>query len=454
MKKTKKMLAWMLMAALPLTGAACAETVQRAAAPLEVRDFEHYPSYNNDTETDRWSLRANEADALSYRFEDYAESSSGEVCAFWLEARGNAVTGVWTPVLCIRYEGVDEIAARAVSILVDGVRYDFAARTVSAADEPELICAPLTAQAVEALRSLSGAEKVQIRLMGEEIYTAEIDPDTANTRRRIEAASLNGIDAGLALMDGLGVQEYALWDLSEADWKQQYGFAPLFAKSAVENMLGEAELTDDFGMVEYGDQTKAARVAQEILIDAGFLSGSAATTYGKSAEAAARRAQQYLGMAETGCVDAQLVKALEQGRTEDEAQVSEWRALGSAAQVAIGRFWLADGVGAANAPGSVQAAGNSDNVLLIADGEIRNTLAEELKLFSGVEAKAVFGGIYEYEANVLCETNGGSALDMSLLPMAKARLIVYAEVPAELAEESGWVIRLTAGDAAVEYVLE
>lgn len=454
MKRTKKVLAWMLLAAMPMTCAAGAETVQRAAVPVEISNFEHYPSYNCDAETGRWSLRANEADALIYRFEDYVDDNGGELCAFWLEVRGNVITGVWTPVLCIRHEGVDEIEARAVSVLADGVRFDLTARTVSAKDEPELICAPLTQEAVEALRSLPGAEEVQIRLLGEEIYTAEINLDTTSSRRRIEAASLNGIAAGLALLDSFGAQEYALWDLSEADWKQQYGFAPLFAKSAVEDTLGEAALTDDFGMVEYGDQTKAARIAQEILIDAGFLSGSASTTYGRSAEAAARRAQQYLGMAETGCMDAQLASALEQGRAEEEEAVAEWRALGNMAQVVVDRFWLADGVAAMNAPESVQTVYNSDNVMLVIDGMIRNTSSEELKLFSGVEAKAVFGAAVEYEATVLCETNGGAALDMSLLPMAKARMIVYAEVPAELAKESGWVIRLTAGDASVEYVLE
>lgn len=453
MKNTKKMLAWMLMAAMPLTGAAHAESVRRAAAAVEVRDFEHYPSYICDAQTGRWSLRSNEADALVYRFEDYAEDNSVEMCAFWLEGRGNALTGVWTPVLCIRHEGSDEIEARAVSILADGVRYDLAARTVSAQEEPELICAPLTQAAVEALRSLSDAEEVQIRLLGEDRYSTEIDRATTNARRRIEAASLNGIPAGMALLDDLGVQEYALWDLSEADWKQQYGFAPLFAKYNVEKNLRDATVADDFGMVEYGDQTKAVKAAQEILIDAGFLSGSASTTYGRSAEAAARRAQQYLGMVETGCVDAQLADALDQGQTESADAEILWQDLGGAARVAVDRFWLADGVSAVNAPETVQTAYNTDNVLLAADGMIQNLSPEELKLFSDLEISAVFGG-YEYEATALCEANGGAALDMSLMPMAKARLIVYAEVPVDLAKESGWTLRLTAGGAVVEYVLE
>ena len=453
MKNTKKMLAWMLLAAMPLTGAAHAEGVQRASAAVEIRGFEHYPSYICDAETGRWSLRSNEADALVYRFEDYAEDNSSDACAFWLEARGNALTGVWTPVLCVRFDGIDEIEARAVSVLADGVRYDLAARTVSDEDEPELICAPLTKEAVEALRSLSGTEEVQIRLMGEDRYTAEIDPDTTNSRRRIEAASLNGIASGLALLDDLGVQEYALWDLSEADWKGSYGFAPLFAKNNVEETLEDATVNDDFGMVGYNNQTAAAKVAQEILIDAGFLSGSVSTTFGRSAEAAARRAQQYLGMAETGCVDAQLARALEAGRAVKAEKEIQWQALGTTAQVAVDRFWPADGVSAANAPESVQTVYNTDNVLLIADGMIQNLSQKELKLFTDLEAKAVLGG-YEYEATVLCEANGGTALEMSLLPMAKARMIVYAEVPAEPAKESGWTVRLTCGDASVEYVLE
>lgn len=454
MKRTHKMLAWILLAAMPMTGAACAESVQRAAAPVELCDFEHYPSFTGSSETGRWSLRANEADALVYRFEDYVDSSGGEFCAFWLEARGSLTTGLWSPVLCVRYAGYDTVDARAISILADGVRYDLAARTASGEGEPELICAPLTLDAVNALRSLSNAADVQLRLLGEENYTAKIDPDTTNSRRRIEAASLAGIGAGLQLMDNLGVQQYALWDLTAADWENQHGFSPAFSLCKVENTLGEAALSDDFGMIEYGDQTTSAREAQQILIDAGFLSGSAASTYGRSAREAALRAQQYLGMVETGCVDAQLARSLAQGRIADEQTAIDWRALGDSAQISIDRFWLADGVSAINNPASVQTAYNSDNVLLAADGWIRNISAGELKLFSGVEAKAVFGGKYEYEATVLCEANGGTALDMSLLPMAQARLIVYAEVPPELAKESGWIIRLSAGDAALEYVLE
>lgn len=454
MKNTKKILAWMLLAAIPLTGAASAESVQRAAASVEIQDFEHYPSYSADAQTGRWSLRANEADAVAYRFEDYVDSNSGELCAFWLEVNGNAQTGVWTPVLCVRYEGSEEIEARAVSFLADGVRYDLAARTVSAEDEPEMICAPLNRQAVEALRGISGAEDVQLRLLGEDRYTAEIDPDTTNTRRRIEAASLNGLEAGFALLDSLGVQEYGLWDLSEADWQQQYGFKPLFEKHEVMDALGEAAIADDFGVVKRGDQNSAAKAAQEILIDAGFLSGSAATSFGSGAEAAARRAQQYLGLVETGCVDVHLADALQKGRAAEKEKEVQWQALGDTAQVAVDRFWLADGAAAMNAPESVQTAANSDNVLLVADGRIRNVSGNELKLFMDVEAKAVFNGEYEYEAVVLCEVNGGTALDMMLLPMADARMIVYAEVPAALAKESGWVVRLTAGEASVEYVLE
>lgn len=460
MNHTKKLIAWLLMAAMPATAAA-AETVALpcAAEPVEAVVLERYPSYALDSETGLWSVRANPADALLDRFWSYAEVNSTALCAFSLELEGDVSTGIGSPVLQFYYSGSRRLSATAVSILADGVRYDFAAASREIArdgDTAELVSAPLTEEALSAVNAMMAAEEVSVRLIGERTYTAELDRDAAGTRTRIEAASLNGLEAGLALLDDAGLNEYDLWDLSAAAWESRYGFAPAFEAAPVVKEVGGESVSDDFGMVEYGDQTRAAKAAQQALIDAGFMSGSATSTFGENSVSAARRAQHWLGRIETGCMDAQLERALIEGVANEAAVEPEWQTLGGAAQLCLNRWWFAGGVSASNAPGNVQSAVNADNLLLIADGMIRNISADELRLFTQATARVVLNGSTGYEATLLCECDDGSRLDMTMLPMAQARLVVYAETPGWLAqdESAAWSLELTIGGETIEYELQ
>lgn len=458
MKHTKKLLAWLLIAGLPATAAAEAVTLDRAAAPVEAADFARYPSCTLGDDG-RWSVRSNPADALLDRFWDYAAANSASVCAFSLELEGDARTGVWSPVLQFHYSGSRSLNATAVSILADGVRYDLAATssaTTRDGDTAELISAPLTADALTAVKAMMAAEEVSVRLIGEKTYTFELDRDATGTRARIEAASLIALDSGLELLEEAGLSDYALWDLSAAAWESLYGFEPAFQQSEVVAEVGGETVSDEFGMVEYGDQTKAAKAAQQLLIDHGFLSGSTSGTFGENSVAAARRAQHWLGMIETGCVDAQLEKALSESAAAEAETESEGMTLGGAAQIALNRWWTADGVSAVNAPDSLQSVYNADNALVIADGEIRNLSADELKLFTQLTATLTYSGGASYEATVLCERDEGSALDMTMLPMAQARLVVYAEVPGWLAaqEDAAWSLTLSLGGEEIEFELQ
>ena len=59
-----------------------------------------------------------------------------------------------------------------------------------------------------------------------------------------------------------------------------------------------------------------------------------------------------------------------------------------------------------------------------------------------MEANMVYNGKYAYEAELAVETSGGTELDTHLLPMAQARLLAYAEIPAALAadEDALWSV--------------
>ena len=459
MKNSKKLLAWLLMSGLTVVGASAeSAALPRAAVPVEIADLERYPSCAVSEETGRWSVRANSADALLDRFWTYAQANSTSVCAFGLEIEGDADTGVWSPVLRMYYSGSRELNATAVCVLADGMRYTFAASSEEIAhegDTAERISVPLTREAVLALRSANAVGGVSVRIIGEKTYTFELDPDATGTRSRIEAASLSALDAGLALLNAVGFDGYELWDLSAADWENVYGVAPAFESAPVVMEIGGESLSDDFGMVEYGDQTRAAKAAQQALIDAGFMSGSASGTFGENSASAARRAQHWLGLIETGCMDAQLEKALKEGVCIEETDDGEWQNLG-AAQLQLNRWWFAGGVSATNAPESVQSAANTDNTLAIADGMIRNVSADDLKLFTQVSAKVIYNGTAAYDATVLCECDGGTRLDMTMLPMAQARLVVFAEVPGWLAEDAQaqWSLQITIGGETMEYELQ
>ena len=100
MKNTKKILAWLALSGLTVTGAmAEPAALTGAAAPVEIAVLERYPSWSVNAETGRWSVRANPADALLDRFWTYAQANSAALCAFTVEAEGDENTGVWSHVL-------------------------------------------------------------------------------------------------------------------------------------------------------------------------------------------------------------------------------------------------------------------------------------------------------------------------------------------------------------------
>ena len=73
-----------------------------------------------------------------------------------------------------------------------------------------------------------------------------------------------------------------------------------------------------------------------------------------------------------------------------------------------------------------------------------------------VEARVIYNDTYAYDAVLLCERDQGTALDTALLPLGTSRLIVYAEVPASLAEDAdaAWRLEISVNDDKLEYELQ
>ena len=462
----KKTVAWILTVALCLCGAAAqAAPLAQAARLTQPERFAHYPSYTLDEQTGTWSVRTNAADALVERFWAEGAPYAGSLCVFTLDTLGNAATGVLTPVLRFYYRcGSARLEADAVSLLADGVRYDFAARSQTVKNGravAEVVTVPLTQEALSAVRTLSGAQELSLRLIGQaDAYTTELDAAATGARSQIEAASLSGLTDALALLDAAGMDTYALWDLSAAAWEGENGYAPAFARTPVHSSIAGSETDDAFGMVLPGERTGAAKAARQALVEAGFLNAKAGTEFDASASAATRRAQRYLGRVENGCADAALIDALAADEPAPVAPVApaapEMDALAEVAEITLDRYWFAGAVSAANAQDAARAVSNTDNALLVADGFIRNLSQAELRLFMNVQAQVVYSDAYAYEAVLLCERDQGTALDTALVPLGQARLIVYAEVPAWLAQDAdaAWRVEITADGQTLTYDLQ
>jgi len=456
MKNAVKMLLCVLLCLMTLT---CAQGVECAGKLVEMENLQHYPSYNCDPETGRWTVHAYQADALMDRFWDYGMRNSSRAVVFHLAAEGDARTGVWTPVLRFYHIDGGMINARAVSILLGGQRYDLAASSQSVTHNrhtAECITVPLNALGMQVAQAMQQADTVTVRLIGEEVYTLTVSRSVTNDRQGMEGTSLTQLDAGIALLGELGVDSYALWDLSARAWEKEYGFLPAVTVGSVGDTLCEKRLTDRMGMILPDASGEAAVAAQEKLIEYGFLSGTAYWKVNAAAVEATLRAQKYLNRVPTGCVDAALLDALAEGRRAEAEKDPALLSLGAEAQVGLERYWFADGVSASANAESLRSVVNADNVFLIADGLIRNLSAEELHLFMQVEASVVYNDRYAYEAELVCECSDGTELDTRLLPMAQARLLAYAEIPAALAadESAQWSIAFELGGESLVIDLE
>lgn len=461
----KKMILWFLMVILCVgqISAAQAAVVECAAQRLDVAEFAHYPSYSLDMQSGKWGVRTHQADALLDRF--WNESSASQsFCVFHVEIEGNANTGVWMPVMRFYYASSSKtVRATAVSLLVDGTRYDFAASTemVQVGKRmAECTSVPLTCEGVEAIRALLKGRNVSVRLMGEEIFTTTLDLNASSDRRQLEASSLSGIQAALNLLEKAGMERYQLWDLSANAWEKEYGFAPAYQKNTVVKNIGKSQTDDEFGMILPGTQSQAAQDARQVLTTMGFLSpvssSSSNRVFDDQASAAARRAQRYLGLIETGCMDAQLISALASGPRQNAQHHVEFSMLEGTAGVVLSRYWFANGVSPAQNQAEARMANNRDHVLLAADGWIKNYSKNELRLFMQLNAQLIYENEYAFDATILCERDQGTALDMTMLPLDVARLVVYAEIPAHLAQDADadWRLEISTNDQRLEYELQ
>ena len=456
----KKLLALVLCLMMMISCAMAEETCLPGAGAADCPDVLLGQASVKVNEADgTWSARSYQTEAVLDWFFDRGDRTETPVVVT-VELEGDARTGMVIPLLKVyHFVSQSDAPVTAVSLLLGEMRYDFnvASQFVSVDGKVcEVLTAPLDAETLMLTDLLSGGTAGAIRLYGEEVTTIEYSLTSTKSIRKIETAALNAAATVKPMLEAAGMYGYDLWDLNWIVWEKKTGVKPMIVVSAVSTDIAGTSTQDDFGMVLPDEKSKAAITAQRLLIDAGFLAGVPEKTFSKLAVIAVKRAQEHYGLVQTGCMDTVLAARLSGSVPETAAEEKpELVMLGDVAGIELNRWWIAPEVRASRAVSTERTVSNSDNALIIADGTMMNASGEQIRFAVDMTAELVCNGQYVFDVIIVCEGNGGTTLETTMIPKAQSRVMVYAEVPSYLArmEDAQWTLTVKADDETVVYTL-
>lgn len=436
-------LALMLLMAAPGAWAERLPAVPRAAQWYDPSAMDSLPGYQMDEESGAWRAGALKAAA---QLDALGRSGLGRACLMQLVYTGSAATGLIQPVLQMDVLG-DSLTCDAVSLLVDGVRYDLpvvSERVDIGQRKADRLTAPLTQAGMALVEKLRRAEEVSLRFHGKRTYTTTIDLKYTGTdaKKKLEASARDLLHVpGEPDMAG-----YGLWDLSAAAWKAEYGFAPQMDQAPFEGKLTQ--------MVSPGSSGARVREMERALIGAGLMSGAADGEFTTRTRDAIKRAQKLYGLVESGSGD-QALKDLLAAPPALRAQQSQPPQLPyelDGARIALNRWWTARAVSPSipRDEDGFYAASNSDNRLLVVEGAIENTSGDALRPDWQLTGCVTLQGV-DFPLTFLAEQDGGASFGGQVLPLGQTRLLAVAEIPP--AADGPGTLRITLGGVTVEAAL-
>lgn len=474
----KKIATWITVLALVFTGGAFAEALDRAGDGLDIKALERCWSWTVNDAGD-FSVVSNGAASLVEQFAALARTGfSAGTITFVMELRGNTKTRVCYPVLKILYLGSVVINCKAVSIVIDGTRYDFAASTADysgARGRAETISVYLDEEGLAVMRALGRASVASISLSGTEsqfVTNLERRDETYNSiKPRLESGALNVLKLPEGSPD---FEAYGMTDLALSTHLSKGGVKPCMSKAAV-NAESPIPTEATFGFIGVGSQGAHIRQLHELLIANYFFTGVLNYNITVSVRTAVMRAQKYYGLMQTGSADALLINLMSgkraEAKPESEPAPEKWSAQSDSVAYRLDRWWLADSAdtstpAAPPAPSSEGSAGTSsasqarvpadaDNTLIIVDGWVRSLSASAMSLSFEASAVFTYNGKYDFAAQLFCENNAGTGFTSTLGALANSRMLVYAEIPAYLVAEGGaWTLSINIDGVTSEYELK
>ena len=394
------------------------------------------------------SIKAKAIENLFYgKIMTYA---AGGMLMFNVQVEGNFETGISYPVLRVMYAGAASLNANTVMINVDGTVYS--ARVSSTTTNYgrfriDTMKAYLTEDGFALVHALKNAAKAEITVLGNDQYiqTAEKTAFYASQKLEISAECLSAMELPLGTPD---FDTYALKALSEKAFSAKYG-----AGTKVEKVNAALKcaytLDKTFGLAADNAPAATIKAVQDLLKKNGFFVGTTGMQMTAEMIAAVKAAQGYYGFDVTGYADANLINALSGNAKMAEIKAENPRityAHGSD-QVSfnVNAWWLADRV-ETTVPGGGVSVSDSDNVLLIFDGEIASHALKSLSLSWEIKAEAVKDGKYAFPCTIYTETQEGSVLSTTLGMLREGRMIIVCEIPETVSGMDGeWTLNVSAG---------
>ena len=474
-----KRLLSVLLICVMLVGSALADS----GAKVDLERLGIYSALAHDETTGEWSVLSNQASMALQVVERNAVNYTDSFLILWLELGGSLATGRLSPILHLLYVDTEEIHPASVSILVGRERYDF---LVSAQDETvgrehaEHIRILMDKDSLSMLRAISRDGVAQVRLgggAGRVNVTLQVMESYKTPLQKAHGLSVEGIFPMLEELDAMGYEGYDLVDLSRTHWaaqgmeKTKYQAVPLLD----ELPQLPVDIDNDLQMIASGASGRDTTRIQQRLMELGYLNMTSATgTYAESTAAAVRAAQRYYGQLETGSADAALLVKLfsdDQSPVRPEKETSEPMTsmsaqgtvsarldeayeLSGSGILRLDRSWCAPAVSTVSDTGvsAVRTVDNRDHTFLIADGRFISLAPRSANLYTSLQVKALFDG-YEYECYAVCQADGGSRFDTSVLPLDDVRVVFYAEIPSSLAGKP-FELAVSGGGAELIYDLK
>ena len=448
MKSMAALLTALILAMLAGTGmAASVCSVQSVPEHMQ-----RYQSFTWNTDDGDWTACDQYAAQLLRTLEnDAAKSYAQKGCILlYPSLRGNAELGLAECVLNVLLIRNALLQADALTISVNGYSYDFIVspeNSVIGSAKYQRFALPLDGDGMQMLHDLAQcAFSVCVYADTTAVSTTIPIGEDLSGKAALEAQSRRAIANFCELYAELGLAPYALWDLNASHWTENRA-----AGSKRDNGIAiEGFDLDDFACVSSADTD-----VQKLLYDASFYAGRIDGKFAAKTRGAIREAQRYYGLLPTGQPNSVLLNALAGGipdATDAQAETiyaaadDMYTELGNAyavdgfVQIQVNRLWTAARVLTGSAGADAGFANtilpaNTSNLLLIADGWITNQSGAEMNLLLNGEITFTLPNGYSYTGVLQCEQMRGTAWGNRLLSGERARLIAYAEIPAEGVEK-------------------
>lgn len=459
---------------------ASADALKNNAPVVDTDALEAQETFTHDETSGAWSLTPNRAQAaLDALGNGYGRASGDGTLFMYVSLEGNTLDNTVTPMLNVCMIGDSEVNADAVSLLIDGTRYDFETVCEQSAIgkyRAEIMRSPLNADGIAMLDLMTQQKEFSVLLHGSErvkSYTIKVrsDDDYDSARLEMQAASSDCVREGLDIYSALGAGANAQRAIS--DWEDAGDVKCAYASVDIsEQPRVSLTLDKKFDVLKLGDSTKSVRELQELLRDAGYMYVNPSNSYGDQTRAAVKRAQRALGYVATGSADAALINALETGAVSAVQPVSSAQLesasgdtaadpgvtyeIADAARIRLDSYRFAQrAIPSDGDETAAISASNSDNVLILFEGAIESLALAEKDVSWDYSATLSLDGKYDYECTLAVEQNEGKSFGTTLLPLANGKFIAYAEAPAAVMARGGeWTLTLELGDTTLTYSAE